>query len=1042
MFAPVFIQRIVRQHLFSDGELYTIKPVREFASTKEQRVSADFGTVMLSQRKEKERMKKRLLALAVCCVVCLAAIVGGKTAQAADTSSLSNGDIVVFGSYPQKKVTDSSLINKLDGVSKSWKAYPYYSKNTNSTEAQTFPTKKNTSMMQYADFTYSGKKYRAVKILQYRPIDVLKPTDSEYKQQSNGYIKGTVYYFEYEPIRWVVLDKSAGLLVSEKVLDAQPLNAYYKIANNKAMSAVNDKVGASNYYYSTVRHWLNADGNFDSDYGNFNFLNTAFSSTERSAMSTCTYAFYDGTNSTVAKDYVFLLSKTDAEATKNYYTSTDNTDYAEAQGMSKRGGSTGTPWYTCTYVNNTTTYYVQDCTVNSTSALFSVITSTQTGIRPAIKVDLSSSSVIGPLKLKTKTSSKTGNPILVWNSIPGATSYSVYRCGTTSSPDAAASWGSPIATLGADVTEYEDPSAVALKGYYYRVKVTKSSGTETSNYLLVQYPIARPSISTATRDAETGRPSITWKTVEGASSYEIQRLAPGSSWTYLTTATAATTTTQTFKDTTAKVGNQYKYRVKAIASQGTAYNSIYSVEATARCTLPRPSGVTKSDSDMGMPRISWNAVSGASGYRVQYKKTSDTEWKETITTLTSINLNDAEYGQTYSFRVSATYSGDSSGMYESAAATGSITCAWPPSFTKQPQDYIVFSNQTQIFPTVQSAGKGITYDWYAYRPEKGVYEYVNVYSGSNMWSIIPTTEDDGMLYYVIATDKFGRTKRSNTGIITVMTQPSSKTALVDSKVTFSTTTKYYSDNIASYQWQYRKNNVGEWTDSNAASAKTATYAFTVKAGHNGYQFRCVVTDKNGKQAFSGPVTLTVKPKITTQPKSTSVLVGNKATFTVAATGKATLKYQWQYKAPGATTWTDSKASSAKTATLSFAATAGQNGYQFRCVVTDGNGQQTASNAAKLTVKPKITTQPKSTTVKAGSKATFTVAATGKATLKYQWQYKAPGATTWTDSKASSAKTATFSFTTKAGQNNYQFRCVVTDGNGNQTPSNAVTLTVK
>ena len=76
-------------------------------------------------------------------ILCLIPIAGGQTAYAADKDSLQNGDVVVFGSYPQTKVTDSSLIKNLDNASKSWHNYPYYSKNTNYTEAQTLPTKQN-----------------------------------------------------------------------------------------------------------------------------------------------------------------------------------------------------------------------------------------------------------------------------------------------------------------------------------------------------------------------------------------------------------------------------------------------------------------------------------------------------------------------------------------------------------------------------------------------------------------------------------------------------------------------------------------------------------------------------------------------------------------------------------------------------------------------------------------------------------------------------------------------------------------------------------
>ena len=215
---------------------------------------------------------KKLRFVVFALLICLLAAVWKTPAEAA-SGSIRWGDIVVFGSYPQSKVTDSSLITKLNNANKTWYSYPYYSKNTVVLDAQTHPTKKDTTMMEYADFSYGGNKYRAVKINKYRPVDVTKTPDSETKQQSNGYIKGNVYYFKYEPIRWIVIDASEGLVVSEKVLDAQPYNAYYQVANGHSMSAVDDSRTASSYKTSTIHAWLNADTEIDSAYGNFNFLN-------------------------------------------------------------------------------------------------------------------------------------------------------------------------------------------------------------------------------------------------------------------------------------------------------------------------------------------------------------------------------------------------------------------------------------------------------------------------------------------------------------------------------------------------------------------------------------------------------------------------------------------------------------------------------------------------------------------------------------------------------------------------------------------------
>ena len=133
---------------------------------------------------------------------------------------------------------------------------------------------------------------------------------------------------------------------------------------------------------------------------------------------------------------------------------------------------------------------------------------------------------------------------------------------------------------------------------------------------------------------------------------------------------------------------------------------------------------------------------------------------------------------------------------------------------------------------------------------------------------------------------------------------------------------------------------------------------------------------------------------------------------------------------------------AKTATLTVTSIAGLNGWQFRCVVTDANNNSWGSNAATLFTKLSILTQPKITTAAAGSKAKFTVAAYGKATLKYQWQSIKNASSAWSNSGQPGAKTATLSVTALAGLNGWQFRCIVTDGDGNPLPSSAATLTVK
>ena len=190
--------------------------------------------------------------------------------------------------------------------------------------------------------------------------------------------------------------------------------------------------------------------------------------------------------------------------------------------------------------------------------------------------------------------------------------------------------------------------------------------------------------------------------------------------------------------------------------------------------------------------------------------------------------------------------------------------------------------------------------------------------------------------------------------------------------------------------------------------------------------------------YNIPFVALAVPKITTQPKSATVAVGESATFKVAATGGA-LSYQWQYKRSGATSWIDWTGKTE--ATLPVKGGSNNNGCQYRCVVSNPLGKKNSA-AATLTVttvaKPVITTQPKSVSMALGECMTFSCAATGQGTLTYQWQYKRSGATAWSNW---SGKTETI-LNVVAGSNNNgcRYRCAVTN-DGGTTYTDTATLTV-
>jgi uncharacterized protein (TIGR03437 family) len=178
-----------------------------------------------------------------------------------------------------------------------------------------------------------------------------------------------------------------------------------------------------------------------------------------------------------------------------------------------------------------------------------------------------------------------------------------------------------------------------------------------------------------------------------------------------------------------------------------------------------------------------------------------------------------------------------------------------------------------------------------------------------------------------------------------------------------------------------------------------------------------------KVQFSGTA-----PSITTHPSNQTVMQGQPATFTVAASGSTPLSYQWQRN--------QVNISGANSPSYMIAATAfADNGAKFRCVVSNTFGNAN-SNEATLTVNapPGITTNPSDLTVMQGQPATFMVAASGSAPLSYQWQRN--------QVNISGANSPSYMISATAfADNGAKFRCVVSNAFGNAN-SNEATLTVQ
>lgn len=243
---------------------------------------------------------------------------------------------VYFGSYPQTKVSDKTLLNTLNAKagelpteenSYLWNSYGYYINGSVK------------DYMWYIDEEVDGSKYRGVYFTSYRPHHCGQGSDKNYSSQKlNEYFESTAYWFKYEVVRWRVLAEigNRAFLMCNIAIDAQQ---YYNDYNTTRL--IDGKtVYVNNYAESHIRKWLNET-----------FYNTAFNdlhkaiigmtSVDNSARSTNPFdnatQWNKGKNEYACEntlDKIFLLSE--YEVTNPAYGFTGSTlmssDYAKSQG--------------------------------------------------------------------------------------------------------------------------------------------------------------------------------------------------------------------------------------------------------------------------------------------------------------------------------------------------------------------------------------------------------------------------------------------------------------------------------------------------------------------------------------------------------------------------------------------------------------------------------------------------------------------------------------------------------------------------------------
>lgn len=351
----------------------------------------------------------------------------------------------------------------------------------------------------------------------------------------------------------------------------------------------------------------------------------------------------------------------------------------------------------------------------------------------------------------------------------------------------------------------------------------------------------------------------------------------------------------------------------------------------------------------------------------------------------------------------------------------------PVQINAAPQDQFGYPGQTVQFRVQASSNIALTYQWF--HNDSPIAN-----ANRSALDITISSGDDAGTYRVDvsnATDSKSATAELAVGTLpTITSQPSSVAVYPGDAASLSVTA---SGSSLRYQWQQNSN--GNWTSLSGATSRSLliTNADAAKAT----EYRVIVSNDGG-DTISNVARLTLKnPVIVTQnPASQQVVVGQNATFSVAASGHGTLRYRW-YKGNYAI-YDGAKYAGTTGTTLTVKSTSASDASLYRVKVSNNDNKYAFSDFAQLSVAgpAQVTLQPANTTLYAGQSGAMVIGASGDQPMRYQWQKWNNGS--WQN--VSGATSASLAFSNVSSAHAGRYRCQVSNAVATDTSAEA-TVTV-
>ena len=513
---------------------------------------------------------------------------------------------------------------------------------------------------------------------------------------------------------------------------------------------------------------------------------------------------------------------------------------------------------------------------------------------------------------------------------------------------------------------------------------------------------------------------------ENATAYQWQyRTSESGTWKSLSSAAYKAAS---FNYTVKESNNGYQYRCLVSNGDSQVISETITLIVVPKITVQPDETIT---ANVGETVTIGVEATGASAYQWQYRTSAEGEWK---------SLNSATYKKaSFNYVVKATNNGYQyrclvSNSVGNSVESDAATLVIPLKITEGDEDGEIIAAAGETVTIGITAQGATSYQWQYRTSESGTWVNLNnaKYKAASFDYVVKAT-NDGYQYQCVVSDG---TSTIISGTITLkilkitdQTEGELKAAVGDE-----ITIAVEAENATAYQWQYRTSESGTWKSLSSAAYKAASFNYTVKESNNGYQYRCLVSNGDS-EVISEPITLIVVPKITKQPDSLiKAAVGQTITISVEASGATS--YQWQYRTSSEGEWKSLNSAKFRQPSFDYVVKESNNGYQYRCIVTNAAGNSIESESATLTLGLAIMTQPKNTSALVDDEVTLSVKAFDAEA--YQWQYRSGEDAAWADIEGATAETYTLKVT--ADDHGSQYRCVVSNDE-DSVESEAATITV-